>query len=123
MEEWMTVGDLISELLQLDPKTKLVVPDAPYGQPNPLVRIDVVILKEDDGDTGVPAGEYIGLNIGNDLDDDNLEEEIEQESNAIDIIPTVEKTNLDIIEENPISPENIVDFIDSIEKLHNSGNL
>lgn len=125
MEEWMTVGDLITELLQLDPKTRIVVPDAPYGQPNPLTRIGVVIMKDDDKDTGVPAGEYIGLNIGWDLDDDNLEEENLEEVYLpkTDPILEIEKNNLDLIKENPISADNIGDFINDLEKLHNLGNL
>jgi hypothetical protein len=78
--ECMTVADLILELSNLDPKMKIVVPAAPYGQPNYLYRIGSVILKEDDLDTGVESGMYIGLNIGNDLDDDTvLDEEFEIE--------------------------------------------
>ena len=118
MNEHMTVRDLIAELVQLDPELKIVVPDAPYGQPNPLTRIGIVILREDDKDTCVSAGEYLGLNIGTDLDDDTLQEEPELSESEV-----LEKTLTKAIEKNPIVAENIEDFILSIETLTKEGKI
>jgi len=42
----ITVGDLIKELMQLDPSLKLVTPDAPYGEPVPLTYIGIVTVKK-----------------------------------------------------------------------------
>ena len=63
-DKHMTVRDLIEALSFLDPNLKVVVPDAPYGQPNELKYIGEVFLYQDDHETGVRAGGYIGINMG-----------------------------------------------------------
>lgn len=94
MEDCMTVADLLQELVLLVPKMKIVVPEAPYNQPNYLTRIGVVILKEKDKDTGVEAGEYIGLNMGMDLDDDTWEDE--EDNVTVEENPLVEEVDTSI---------------------------
>jgi hypothetical protein len=93
MNEELTVGEVISMLSILNPDMKIVIPGAPYNQPRFVDRIGVVILKKNDLDTGVPAGEYIGLGIGDDFDalyDEEEEAELEPEP-AIDDLPAYKK--------------------------------
>ena len=84
----MNVRELILELSNLDPNMEIVIPGAPYDQPNILDRVGVVILDEPDPDTGLPAGEYIGLGIGLDMDNDSLYDE--NESPVVEIQQEIE---------------------------------
>lgn len=110
----MTVGELIEQLSHLDPDTKIVVPGAPYNQPNPLYMIGGVVLEEDDPDTGIPKGIYIGLNMGIDFDDDTIldEEPIEPEK------PIEEEEEIIVhFEETKIEASNMTEFISGIKDL------
>jgi hypothetical protein len=44
-EDVITVGDLITFLLQYDPQKRVMVYDNEYGQDNPLQHIDVEVDK------------------------------------------------------------------------------
>ena len=120
-ENFMTVGDLIIELAMLDPSMKVVVPDAPYGQPNPLFRVGVVILEDNDLETGLPAGEYIGLNIGFDLDDDTAFDREEETSPTVLHEPKEDHVYKE--PENKIEPENAEDFMNKMFNLIEKGEL
>jgi len=115
-QNFMTVGDLIIELAMLDPSMKIVVPDAPYGQPTPLERVGVVILEEDDLDTGVPSGEYIGLNIGFDFDDDTAFDKEEEETGPT-VLHEPKKDHVYEEPKNKIEPENVEDFMNKMFNL------
>lgn len=120
-ENFMTVGDLIIELAMLDPSMKVVVPNAPYGQPNPLLRVGVVILEDDDRDTGLPAGEYIGLNVGFDLDDDTAFDR--EEENSPTVLHEPKEDHVYHEPENKIEPENVEDFMNKMFNLIEKGEL
>lgn len=120
-ENFMTVEDLIIELAMLDPSMKVVVPDAPYGQPNPLFRVGVVILEDDDLETGLPAGEYIGLNVGFDLDDDTAFDK--EEENSPTVLREPKEDHVYHEPENKIEAENVEDFMNKMFNLIEKGEL
>jgi hypothetical protein len=113
----MTVWELIKELSQLDPNMKVVVPDAPYGQPRFVDRIGIVILEEDDLDTNVPAGEYVGIGIGSDLDDETVFEEAEELEDSSEPINEEKMITFDYLED-PVEAETFEEFQEKLLDRH-----
>jgi hypothetical protein len=108
----MKVIELIHELAMLDPDMEVVIPGAPYDQPRLVDYLGVVILDEDDEDTGLSKGEYIGIGMGVALDDDTIDESNEEELlEKLLLNPDAEFKNYD-----PIEADSIEEFQ---EKLFN----
>ena len=59
----MKVNELIKELEKFDPNTEVVVPCAPYGQPDDIFSVQEIVIEQDIIDTHVKSGKYIGINL------------------------------------------------------------
>ena len=129
-EKCLTVRDLIRELSLLDGDLEIVVPSVPYNQPEKLYKLGVVIITKEE-ESNVKAGEYIGLNIGYDLDDETMFEEesgtIIKGANVMNtegLQPEQLKTEIiDNINKNPIDAINMDEFISKIEQLTKENKL